>query len=110
VFTLHYDELLQREKGWYEHKVHLDLSSVIPDLRVEVFIEETLDLTAVRVPELTVSNEVTWPGPRDLRAAVEQAGEGTDWGKGLSHLLYQPGREEQEEANRHVGWREGLYN
>ena len=50
VFKLQYEELLEREKGWYSHLVNLHQDKVIPDLKVEAFIKETLPLKAVEVP------------------------------------------------------------
>ena len=50
--------MLERDKGWYEHRIHLGLEDNVPDLRVEVFIDETLPLTAVEVPQLLMDNEI----------------------------------------------------
>jgi len=97
VFKLKYDELLEREGKWYEHLVNLGQDKIIPDLRVEVFIKETLPLKAVEVPQLLQSNEVDG-STRDLRGELEQGGELTDWSEGLSHVVYQPTSEEQEAA------------
>ena len=77
VFKLKYDELLEREDKWYEHLVNLGQDKIIPDLRVEVFIKETLPLKAVEVPQLLQSNEIDG-STRDLREDLEQAGEHTD--------------------------------
>jgi hypothetical protein len=99
VFKLKYDELLEREDKWYEHLVNLGQDKIIPDLKVEVFIKETLPLKAVEVPQLLQSNEVDG-STRDLRGELEQAGEHTDWSEGLSHVVYQPTREEQEAAQQ----------
>ena len=99
VFKLKYEELLEREDKWYEHLVNLGQDKTIPDLRVEVFIKETLPLKAVEVPQLLQSNEIDG-STRDLRGELEQAGELTDWSEGLSHVVYQPTREEQEAAQQ----------
>jgi len=97
VFKLEYDELLERKDEWYQHLVNLGQDKIIPDLKVEVFIKETLPLKAVKVPQLLQSNEVDG-STRDLRGELEQAGEHTDWSEGLSHVVYQPTSEEQEAA------------
>merc|ERR1719341_1834126 len=97
VFKLKYDELLEREGKWYEHLVNLGQDKIIPDLRVEVFIKETLPLKAVEVPQLLQSNEVDG-STRDLRGELEQAGEHTNWREGLSHVVYQPTSEQQQAA------------
>ena len=99
VFKLKYDELLEREDKWYEHLVNLGQDKTIPDLRVEVFIKETLPLKAVEVPQLLQSNEVDG-STQDLRGELEQAGEHTDWHEGLSHVVYQPTSEGQQAAQQ----------
>ena len=91
--------MLERDKGWYEHRVHLGLEDTIPDLRVEVFIDETLPLAAVEVSQLLMDNE---NDPVDLRQELEQQGEKTDWEKGLSHILFSPSTAMQEEARSQV--------
>ena len=93
--------MLERDQGWYEHRVHLGLEDTVPDLRVEVFIEETLPLTAVEVPQLLMDNEIN-SVVRDLRQELEQDGEKTDWEKGLSHILFSPDTAMQEEARSQV--------
>ena len=99
VFKLKYEELLEREDKWYEHLVNLGQDKIIPDLKVEVFIKETLPLKAVEVPQLLQSNEVD-RSTRDLRGELKQAGEHTDWREGLSHVVYQPTSEQQQAAQQ----------
>merc|ERR1711970_588344 len=99
VFKLEYDELLERKDEWYQHLVNLGQDKIIPDLKVELFIKETLPLNAVEVPQLLQSNEVDG-STRDLRGKLEQAGEHTDWSEGLSHVVYQPTSEEQQTAQQ----------
>ncbi len=52
TFTLMYDELLERRLGIYEHVVHVDPGQLVRDLRVEVNIHESRDITYLRVPPL----------------------------------------------------------
>merc|ERR1711963_789125 len=99
VFKLQYEELLEREKGWYSHLVNLGQDKVIPDLKVEVFIKETLPLKAVEVPELLQSNELDG-STRDMRAELEQVGDQTNWEEGLSPIVYHPTGEQQQAAQR----------
>ena len=86
-------------RKWYENLVNMGQDKIIPDLRVEVFIKETLPLKAVEVPQLLQSNEVDG-STRDLRGELEQGGELTDWSEGLSHVVYQPTSEEQQAAQQ----------
>merc|ERR1711963_1066313 len=99
VFKLQYEELLEREKGWYSHLVNLGQDKVIPDLKVEAFIKETLPLKAVEVPELLQSNELDG-STRDMRAELEQVGDQTNWEEGLSHIVYHPSADDQQAAQR----------
>merc|ERR1711963_511801 len=99
VFKLQYEELLEREKGWYSHLVNLGQDKVIPDLKVEAFIKETLPLKAVEVPELLQSNELDG-STRDMRVELEQIGDQTNWEDGLSHIVYHPTGEQQQAAQR----------
>merc|ERR1711963_1197128 len=99
VFKLQYEELLEREKGWYSHLVNLGQDKVIPDLKVEAFIKETLSLKAVEVPELLQSNELDG-STRDMRAELEQVGDQTNWEEGLSHIVYHPSADDQQAAQR----------
>ena len=99
IFKLQYEELLEREKDWYEHLVNLGQDKIIPDLRVEVFIEETLPLKSVEVPLLLQSNEIDG-STRDLRGDLEQDDDQTNWAEGLSHVLYEPTQQEQEAAQQ----------
>ena len=89
--------MLERESEWYEHLVNLGQDKIIPDLKVEVFIKETLPLKDVEVPQLLQSNEIDG-STRDLRGELEQAGEQTNWAEGLSHIVYQPTSEQQQTA------------
>ena len=93
--------MLERDKGWYEHRIHLGLEDNVPDLRVEVFVDETLPLTAVEVPQLLMDNWIK-PVVGDLRQELEQEGERTDWEKGLSHIIFSPNISSQEEARSQV--------
>jgi hypothetical protein len=34
---------------------------------------------------------------------VARGGERTDWGRGRSHIIYKPGKDEQEKAKKQVG-------
>ena len=98
VFKLDYNELLERDKGWYEHKINLNQEQLIPELKVEVFIEESLPLTEVVVPALRQSNDIGGQSLGENTPGVIQLGEGTDYDKGTAHILYMPSMQEQEEA------------
>merc|ERR1711971_691945 len=58
VFRLTYDELLGRKKGMYRQEINIDPQQIVEDFRVEVFINESLPITEVNVPELLQSNSI----------------------------------------------------
>merc|ERR1719510_2828746 len=58
VFRLTYDELLGRKKGMYRQEINIDPQQIVEDFRVEVFINESLPITEVNVPELLESNSI----------------------------------------------------
>merc|ERR1719510_2169852 len=58
VFRLTYDELLGRKEGMYRQEINIDPQQIVDDFRVEVFINESLPITEVSVPELLESNSI----------------------------------------------------
>ena len=58
VFRLTYNELLGRKEGMYRQEINIDPQEVVEDFRVEIFINESLPITKVSVPELLQSNSV----------------------------------------------------
>lgn len=52
VFNLTYQELLKRKRGSYEHVIYIDPKQIIKDFQIDVSIEESRDITSVRVPPL----------------------------------------------------------
>merc|ERR1711971_1519862 len=58
VFRLTYDELLGRKEGMYRQEINIDPQQIVEDFRVEVYINESLPITEVNVPELLQSNSI----------------------------------------------------
>merc|ERR1712038_609652 len=58
VFRLTYNELLGRKEGMYRQEINIDPQEVVEDFRVEIFINESLPITKVSVPQLLQSNSV----------------------------------------------------
>merc|ERR1712020_182437 len=58
IFRLTYDELLGRKKGMYRQEINIDPQQIVDDFRVEDFINESLPITEVSVPELLESNTI----------------------------------------------------
>merc|ERR1712130_738346 len=77
VFRLIYDELLGRKEGMYRQEINIDPQQIVEDFRVEVFINESLPITEVNVPELLESNSID-PSEEDQNsfATIEKDFEG----------------------------------
>merc|ERR1719225_1334192 len=58
VFRLTYNELLGRKEGMYRQEINIDPQQIVEDFRIEVFINESLPITEVSVPELLESNSI----------------------------------------------------
>lgn len=52
VFNLTYQELLKRKRGSYEHVIFINPQQIVKDFQIYVFIQESRDITSVRVPPL----------------------------------------------------------
>lgn len=51
-FNLTYQELLKRKLGVYEHVININPGQVVRDLRIEVEIRESREITVLRVPPI----------------------------------------------------------
>jgi len=51
-YNLTYQELLHRKLGYYEYTLTINPGQVVRDLRVDVYIRESREITEVRVPPL----------------------------------------------------------
>ncbi|XP_049948248.1 inter-alpha-trypsin inhibitor heavy chain H4-like [Schistocerca serialis cubense] len=58
TYNLTYEELLTRRLGSYNHVINLQPGQVVRDLQVDVYIQESSNVTTLRVPELRSGNEV----------------------------------------------------
>ena len=95
-FRLTYDELLERKLGRYELALNVNPGQVVEDLKIEVHIAESLPLSSISVPELRRSNDIFSEPDEESRVAEVETGVGGDRARG--RVLFQPGREDQEEA------------
>merc|ERR1712223_1193365 len=60
TFTLTYEELLKRVNSKYEYFLHVQPGQIIKDYRADIYINESLPLRSIHVPELkTNPNEIT---------------------------------------------------
>ncbi|XP_063231735.1 inter-alpha-trypsin inhibitor heavy chain H4-like isoform X2 [Bacillus rossius redtenbacheri] len=58
TFNLTYEELLKRDLSYYTHAINIDPGQIVPDLTVEVYINESSPIRSVQVPTLRESNEI----------------------------------------------------
>nr|CAD7462538.1 unnamed protein product [Timema tahoe] len=58
TFNLTYEELLKRELSVYNHAININPGQIVPDLSVEVYINESNKITTLEVPALKESNEI----------------------------------------------------
>nr|CAD7446721.1 unnamed protein product [Timema bartmani] len=58
TFNLTYEELLRRELSVYNHAININPGQIVPDLSVEVYINESSKITTLKVPALKESNEI----------------------------------------------------
>ncbi|XP_051976312.1 inter-alpha-trypsin inhibitor heavy chain H2-like [Xyrauchen texanus] len=58
-FELHYQEMLQRKLGIYQHTLHIKPGRLVPQLQVDVYIFEPKGIKFVKVPPGEQFSEVT---------------------------------------------------
>ncbi|KAG6453307.1 hypothetical protein O3G_MSEX008075 [Manduca sexta] len=58
VFNLTYEELLQRRNGVYNHAINLHPGALVPKFTVSVNVQESSNITILRVPEMRTGNEI----------------------------------------------------
>ncbi|KAJ9587862.1 hypothetical protein L9F63_018696, partial [Diploptera punctata] len=58
TFNLTYEELLVRRLNTYRDVINLDPGQIVPDFSVIVNIEESNNITSLKVPALKVTNEI----------------------------------------------------
>merc|ERR1719450_74488 len=100
VFTLTYEEQLERQDDQYEYVLHIDPGVVLDDFHVEVNINESLPLTELSVPELLESNELDF----NQLGRNSNTGQVTREVGGSPHnarVVFSPSKEEQLEAGDH---------
>ena len=77
-FRLTYDELLERKLGRYRLAINVNPGQIVDDLKIEVFIDESLPVSFLSVPELKHSNEVDFEPDQESRVAVVERAIGGD--------------------------------
>lgn len=98
VFTLTYEELLKRHISKYEHIIHVNPGQIVEDFKVNVYINESLPVINLNVPELKTSpNEITSQLRRSSIAKIETSiSDNPTW----AHIQFKPTSEDQKRIAR----------
>merc|ERR1719347_1924030 len=96
IFKLTYEELLERKSGKYKHSINIDPKQLVEDFKIEVFINESLPISSIFVPELIQSNELDFIGSgENTIAEVERNVDGI---ANNARIVFAPDKSYQEEA------------
>ncbi|XP_033745780.1 inter-alpha-trypsin inhibitor heavy chain H3-like [Pecten maximus] len=94
TFELRYQELLQRKLGAYSHLIYLKPGEPVADLRIEVDIEESRNITNFRIPPIK-SDMFTIKDQKDADAAITITRPSPE----RAHILFQPSLNTQTAGN-----------
>jgi Mg-chelatase subunit ChlD len=95
-FKLTYEELLERKLGQYEHVININPGQIVEDLKIEVFIDESLPIKSLSVPELKESNDVDFE--ENQESEIAKVEKDVDGDSSKAHITFAPDRLYQEEA------------
>jgi len=90
TFRLTYEQLLVRKLSKYEHAININPGQVVNDMEIKVYINETLPLTQLKVPELRQSNEIFEDEALNSDVTIEQD-------SNTATITYKPTAAEQKE-------------
>merc|ERR1719228_1186442 len=96
IFKLTYEELLERKSGKYEHFINIDPKQLVDDLKVEVFINESLPISSIFVPELIQSNEIDFIGSEEN--TIAEVEKNVDGFANNARVVFAPDKSYQQEA------------
>jgi len=98
LFTLTYEQLLERRLSKYEHVLHLNPKQIVDDLSVDVYINESLPIKDLNVPKLKeMSNEITSELAKNPIAVID--GEDSN----QVHIQYKPSPNYQRDLSDEKG-------
>lgn len=93
TFTLTYEQLLERRLSKYEQVINLNPGQLVNDMEINVFINESLPVVNVNVPELKQkSNELVEDLEKNSVAIVSQD-------SNIVNITYKPSIDEQRDLN-----------
>lgn len=93
-FRLMYEELLNRKIGKYEHNIHVNPGQIVNDFTVEVFINESLPVINLNVPELKTNPNDIISDEKNQLAEIVQVEENQ------YKITFSPSKEIQEEMSQ----------
>merc|ERR1719191_2217478 len=97
VFTLTYEELLERKDDQYEYVLHVDPGVVLDDFHVEITINESLPLSRLSVPKLLESNEIDF-SEEETESSVAEVTRDVGGSPNNARVVFAPSKEYQLEA------------
>merc|ERR1712119_250358 len=97
VFTLTYEELLERKDDQYGYVLHVDPGVVLADFHVEININESLPLSKLFVPELLESNEIDF-SEEEEESSVAEVTRDVGGSPNNARVVFAPSKEYQLEA------------
>jgi uncharacterized protein YegL len=98
VFTLTYEQLLERRFSKYGHIIHVNPGQIVKNFNVNVHINESLPITEINVPELKVhANEVTSQLKPNKFATITR---NVDGQPNRAHIQFHPTPEDQKQMTK----------
>lgn len=98
-FRLTYEELLERRLGRYDQVIHVNPGQIVDDFRIDVFINESLPLSFVNVPELKTDPNAITSSLKNPNAIIEMDEEDDT----KAHVTYKPNLKLQKLVNEEKG-------
>ena len=97
-FTLVYEELLKRHISRYEHIIHVHPGQIVEDYKVNIYINESLPIANIKVPELKTSeNEITSLLEDNKVAHIQEA---VDGDPRKAHIQFSPSVPDQKRMSK----------
>ncbi len=95
-FRLTYEELLERRLGKYSHVIHVNPGQLVKDFSIDVYINESLPVTSLTVPEIKTDYNAVASGKSNPLAKIDYEGEAGQ----RPHVSYSPSVEEQRKLGK----------
>merc|ERR1719189_608730 len=97
LFSMTYEELLERKDDQFEYVLHVDPGVVLEDFHVEININESLPLSRLSAPKLLESNEIDF-SEEETESSVAEVSRDVGGSPNNARVVFAPSKEYQEEA------------